>query len=220
MTNENALKQPAPHAHTHLHGDDHDHGDDHGQAPSHSHAHAHAADACCGSASGHGPIPLVPAVTDVSDVPKGAQLFRIPTMDCAVEESEIRRALEPVAGVKALRFRLGERTMAITADDAALPEALAAIRKAGFKPEPLNAAGGPASGTQAAAAPAQIAGMSVGLARLVAALVLAIAAESISFMGFESKGFMAAEMVLALGAIGLAGWTPTRRALPRWCAGA
>jgi Cd2+/Zn2+-exporting ATPase len=199
MTNENALKQPAPHAHTHSHGDEHDRGNDG------VHSHAHAADACCGSASGHGPIPLVPDVTDVSDVPKGAQLFRIPTMDCAVEESEIRRALEPVAGVKALRFRLGERTMAITADDAALPEALAAIRRAGFKPEPLNAAGGPASGTQAASAPARIAGMSVGLARLVAALVMAIAAESISFMGFESKGFMAAEMVLALGAIGLAG---------------
>ncbi|MDM0009619.1 heavy metal translocating P-type ATPase [Variovorax sp. J22G73] len=206
MTNENALKQPAPHAHTHSHGDDHGHDHGHGHADSHAdpHAkpHAHAADACCGGASSHGSIPLSP---DAGDVPKGAQLFRIATMDCAVEESEIRRALEPVAGVKALRFRLGERTMAITTDEGALPEALAAIRKAGFKPEPLNPAGGPASGTQAAAAPAQIAGMSVGLARLVAALVLAIAAESISFMGFESKGFMAAEMVLALGAIGLAG---------------
>ena len=188
MTNENALKQPAPHAHSH--GDD----------PAPAHAHSHAADACCGGS--RGPVPLAP---DVADVPKGARLFRIPTMDCAVEESDIRRALEPVAGVKALRFRLGERTMAITTDDGALPEALAAIRKAGFKPEPLNAAGGPASGTQAAAAPAQIAGMSVGLVRLVAALVLAVAAESISFMGFEGKGFMAAEMVLALGAIGLAG---------------
>ncbi|MEZ2297085.1 heavy metal translocating P-type ATPase [Variovorax sp. RCC_210] len=201
MTNENALKQPAPHAHTHSHGDDHGHG----HADSHAKPHAHAADACCGGASSHGPIPLSPDLGDAGGVPKGAQLFRIATMDCAVEESEIRRALEPVAGVKALRFRLGERTMAITTDEGALPEALAAIRKAGFKPEPLNAAGGPASGTQAAAAPAQIAGMSVGLARLVAALVLAIAAESISFMGFESKGFMAAEMVLALGAIGLAG---------------
>ena len=213
MTNENALKQPAPHAHTHSHGEDHDHGhaDAHAHAHEQAHAHAHAADACCGSASSHGPIPLAPDLGDVgdvgdmTDVPKGAQLFRIATMDCAVEESEIRRALEPVAGVKALRFRLGERTMAITTDEGALPEALAAIRKAGFKPEPLNAAGGPASGTQAAAAPAQIAGMSVGLARLLAALALAIAAESISFMGFESKGFMAAEMVLALGAIGLAG---------------
>ncbi|MGJ7611623.1 MULTISPECIES: heavy metal translocating P-type ATPase [unclassified Variovorax] len=198
MTNENALKQPAPHAHSHA--DDHGHGHDHAPTQGQAHAHSHAADACCGSS--HGPVPLTP---DVADVPKGAQLFRIPTMDCAVEESDIRRALEPVAGVKALRFRLGERTMAITTDDGALPEALAAIRKAGFKPEPLNAAGGPASGTQAAAAPAQIAGMSVGLVRLIAALVLAVAAESISFMGFEGKGFMAAEMVLALGAIGLAG---------------
>ncbi|MGJ7570354.1 heavy metal translocating P-type ATPase [Variovorax sp. RB2P76] len=204
MTNENALKQPAPHAHSHAddhgHGHGHDHGHDHAPTQAHGHAHSHAADACC--ASSHGPVPLAP---DVADVPKGALLFRIPTMDCAVEESEIRRALEPVAGVKALRFRLGERTMAITTDDGVLPEALAAIRKAGFKPEPLNAAGGPASGTQAAAAPAQIAGMSVGLVRLIAALVLAVAAESISFMGFEGKGFMAAEMVLALGAIGLAG---------------
>ncbi len=200
MTNENALKQPAPHAHSHADDHGHGHGHDHAPTQAHAHAHSHAADACC--ASSHGPVPLAP---DVADVPKGALLFRIPTMDCAVEESEIRRALEPVAGVKALRFRLGERTMAITTDDGALPEALAAIRKAGFKPEPLNAAGGPASGTQAAAAPAQIAGMSVGLVRLIAALVLAVAAESISFMGFEGKGFMAAEMVLALGAIGLAG---------------
>ncbi len=200
MTNENALKQPAPHAHSHADDHGHGHGHDHAPTQAHGHAHSHAADACC--ASSHGRVPLAP---DVADVPKGALLFRIPTMDCAVEESEIRRALEPVAGVKALRFRLGERTMAITTDDGALPEALAAIRKAGFKPEPLNAAGGPASGTQAAAAPAQIAGMSVGLVRLIAALVLAVAAESISFMGFEGKGFMAAEMVLALGAIGLAG---------------
>ncbi|MFM9925032.1 heavy metal translocating P-type ATPase [Variovorax sp. H27-G14] len=203
MTNENALKQPATHAphapHVHSHGEDHAH--DHAPSPA-AHAHSHAADACCGSSSAQGPIPLAP---DATDVPKGALLFRIPTMDCAVEESEIRRALEPVAGVKALRFRLGERTMAITTDDGALPEALAAIRKAGFKPEPLNAAGGPASGTQAAAAPAQIAGMSVGLVRLIAALVLAVAAESISFMGFEGKAFMAVEMGLALAAIGLAG---------------
>ncbi|AVQ81095.1 MULTISPECIES: heavy metal translocating P-type ATPase [unclassified Variovorax] len=198
MTNENALTRPVPHAHSHPHP----HGDDHGHDHEHAkpHAHSHAEGSCCGSASPCGPIPLAPAATDNADVPKGALLFRIPTMDCAVEESEIRRALEPVAGVKALRFRLGERTMAITTEDGALPEALAAIRKAGFKPEPLNA-----PGEQAAAAPAQIAGMNMGLVRLVAALVLAIAAESISFMAPDGMGFKAAEVVLALGAIGLAG---------------
>ncbi|KQW64760.1 heavy metal translocating P-type ATPase [Variovorax sp. Root411] len=186
MTNQNALKPVTPALHPH----DHDHGHDH--AP--GHAHSPVATSCCGN-----PVCGSSPAIDPADIPKGALLFRIPTMDCAVEESEIRRALEPVAGVKGLRFRLGERTLAITTDDGVLPEALAAIRKAGFKPEPLNVEGA------AAAAPAKIAGMSIGLARLVAALLLAIAAESISFMGFESKGFMAAEMVLALGAIGLAG---------------
>ncbi|CAA2107007.1 heavy metal translocating P-type ATPase [Variovorax paradoxus] len=142
-----------------------------------------------------------------ADLPKGALLFRIPTMDCAVEESEIRRALEPVAGVKALRFRLGERTMAITTEVGALPQALDAIRKAGFKPEPVDMQ----PGAEPAAAPAKIAGMSIGLARLVAALLLAIAAESISFMGLESRGFIAVEMALALGAIGLAGLDTYRK---------
>ncbi|WP_418133069.1 heavy metal translocating P-type ATPase [Variovorax sp. 375MFSha3.1] len=195
MTNQNALNPPVPRAHAHSHPHAHEEGHGH----THGHTQSKAADACCGcSASSHSAIPLAP---DVSDVPTGALLFRIPTMDCAVEESEIRRALEPIAGVKALRFRLGERTMAITTDDGVLPEALAAIRKAGFKPEPLNAPGAQA----APAAPAKIAGMSAGLARLVAALVLAIAAESISFMGLEGRGFMVFEMALALGAIGLAG---------------
>ncbi|ADU38265.1 heavy metal translocating P-type ATPase [Variovorax paradoxus] len=188
MPNQNALKPVTP-ALPH----DHDHGDDHSHGPAHTHAHAHAETACCGN-----PVCGSSPAVDTTDIPKGALLFRIPTMDCAVEESEIRRALEPVAGIQGLRFRLGERTMAITADDGALPQALDAIRKAGFKPEPVG-------DTAAPAAPARIAGMSAGLARLVAALVLAIAAESISFLALDGKGFMAAEMVLALAAIGLAG---------------
>ncbi|MDP9991849.1 Cd2+/Zn2+-exporting ATPase [Variovorax boronicumulans] len=188
MTNQNALKPVTPALH-----DDHDHGHDHSHGPSHSHAHAHAETACCGN-----PVCGSSPAVDTTDIPKGALLFRIPTMDCAVEESEIRRALEPVAGIQGLRFRLGERTMAITADDGALPQALDAIRKAGFKPEPVG-------DTAAPAAPARIAGMSAGLARLVAALVLAIAAESISFLALDGKGFMVAEMALALAAIGLAG---------------
>ena len=189
MTNQNTLKPVTPALHH-----DHDHGHDHSHGPAHVHAHAHAETACCGS-----PVcDSSSAAVDTSDVPKGALLFRIPTMDCAVEESEIRRALEPVAGIQGLRFRLGERTMAITADEGALPQALDAIRKAGFKPEAVG-------DTVAPAAPARIAGMSAGLARLVAALVLAIAAESISFLALDGMGFMAAEMGLALAAIGLAG---------------
>ena len=179
MTNQNALKPMAPHAH--------------------SHAPAAPETACCGNPACGSPAVAVAA----ADIPKGALLFRIPTMDCAVEESEIRRALEPVAGVRALRFRLGERTMAITADDGALPGALDAIRRAGFKPEPLNdAASSLAEGAPPAAAPG---GMSSGLARLVAALALAIAAEAVSFLAPEGAGSTAAEMGLALAAIALAG---------------
>jgi Cd2+/Zn2+-exporting ATPase len=208
MTNENALKLKVPQADPHDHAHDHAHGhhghDHHAHArDDDAHGHAHAESACCGSpVCGSTAAASMPA-----DLPKGASLFRIPTMDCAVEESEIRRALEPVAGVKALRFRLGERTMAITTEDGALPQALDAIRKAGFKPEPVDAQ----PGAEPAAAPAKIAGMSTGLARLVAALLLAIAAESISFMGLESRGFIAVEMALALGAIGLAGLDTYRK---------
>ncbi|MGJ3700801.1 heavy metal translocating P-type ATPase [Variovorax sp. AFSI2.2] len=180
MTNQNALKPVAPHAH--------------------AHSHAPAETACCGS-SACGSAAVV-AAANTADIPKGALLFRIPTMDCAVEESEIRRALEPVRGISGLRFRLGERTMAITADDTALPNALEAIRKAGFKPEPLNEVAGapPAPGTARAAGL-----MTPELWRLVAALVLAIAAETISFLAPEGIGFTAVEMGLALAAIALAG---------------
>ncbi|MES2251276.1 MAG: heavy metal translocating P-type ATPase [Pseudomonadota bacterium] len=197
MTNQNTLNQPvpraAPHDHDHDHG--HSHGHDHGHDHSHDHAPAAPATACCGSAV----CGSTPASTEPADLPKGAVLFRIPTMDCAVEESEIRRALEPVTGVKALRFRLSERTLALTTEDGALPAALDAIRQAGFKPEPM------ASSTGQKAEPARFAGMSTGLARLVAALVLAIAAETVSFLALDGVGFMAAEMGLALAAIALAG---------------
>ncbi|WP_099791130.1 heavy metal translocating P-type ATPase [Variovorax sp. 54] len=194
MTNQNTLKPPVPRAAPHDHGHDH-HGHDH--AHDHAHAHAPAAPetACCGS-----PVcGSTPESTEPADLPKGAVLFRIPTMDCAVEESEIRRALEPVAGVKGLRFRLGERTLALTTEDGALPAALEAIRQAGFKPEPVATTGAQK------VEPARFAGMSTGLARLVAALVLAIAAETISFLALDGLGFQVAEMGLALGAIALAG---------------
>lgn len=64
--------------------------------------------------------------------------FRIPTMDCPVEEGEIRRALEGVPGIQALRFQLGARTLGITAPDEALAQALEVIRRAGFDPKPVE----------------------------------------------------------------------------------
>ena len=97
----------------------------------------HADPACCGS--GCATVPAVPEPTASDGTTIEPQRFRIANMDCASEESEIRRALEGMAGIRGLRFNLGDRELAIAADDHALPQALEAIRKAGFKPEPLGA---------------------------------------------------------------------------------
>jgi Cd2+/Zn2+-exporting ATPase len=59
-------------------------------------------------------------------------------MDCASEESEIRRAVDGIAGIDALLFDLGARELTISASQVALLEALQAIRTAGFKPEQLG----------------------------------------------------------------------------------
>ncbi len=66
-----------------------------------------------------------------------ASLFRIPTMDCAAEESEIRRALEPLAGIRSLGFQLSARTVSVDAPADVMPAVIAAIRHAGFDPRPV-----------------------------------------------------------------------------------
>ena len=60
-------------------------------------------------------------------------------MDCAVEESDIRRALGKVACITSVNFQLGTRTLSINAPEAVVPLALAAIKKAGYEPTPDTA---------------------------------------------------------------------------------
>jgi Cd2+/Zn2+-exporting ATPase len=63
-----------------------------------------------------------PDVTQTrSDQPQNK--FRISNMDCASEEAEIRRALDGISGIDALRFDLGARVLTISASEAALPGA-------------------------------------------------------------------------------------------------
>ena len=78
---------------------------------------------------------------DNTTLPRHAvqRTFRIATMDCPVEEGEIRRALEAVPGIQALRFQLGARTLGITAPEDVLARALEVIRQTGFDPKPLAA---------------------------------------------------------------------------------
>ena len=64
-------------------------------------------------------------------------------MDCAAEESEIRHALARVAGVRRLAFRLGARTLTVHAEQEALAHVEAALRNAGFAPQPPDASNAP-----------------------------------------------------------------------------
>ena len=133
-------------------------------------------------------------------------------MDCAAEEGEIRHALANVPGVRSLGFQLGARTLAIDAPATSIPQALDAIRKAGFKPVPVfdrtesddeHDHGGhdhhhEHGEGRGFALPS-------GLPRYALALVLAFGAESISYFAPPSLLASAMGMALAAAAIALAG---------------
>ena len=122
-------------------------------------------------------------------------------MDCASEEGEIRRALEPLAGIRRLSFQLGARTLTIDANPKDLPHALEAIRKAGFDPKPLT----PTAPHQDEGEGAHDHGFEVGIGRMGAALGMAIAAETVSFFAPDLLIWKLAGMAVAAVAIWLAG---------------
>jgi Cd2+/Zn2+-exporting ATPase len=118
-------------------------------------------------------------------------------MDCSSEESEIRQALDKVVGIHRLHFNLGERVLTISADVVAIPPALEAIKKAGFKPEPLP------QETDNHQVPT---GFWSSWGKLILALGLALIAEAIAFAFPTNQWIAAIGMVLALGAIFLSGF--------------
>ena len=131
-----------------------------------------------------------------------AGAFRIATMDCAAEESEIRRELEPIDGIRSLKFQLGARTLVIDAPEPVVAASLAAIRRIGFDPQPVQPA---TAGTDAVGATSSHGVWRGGLPSLVAALALALIAEILGFLGGETTLMTVLEMILAAAAIGLAG---------------
>lgn len=130
-------------------------------------------------------------------------------MDCASEEAEIRHALADMAGVHALKFRLAERVLGIAADEAVLPQALDAIRRNGFRPEALPAAGGAsapgAPGASDGAAPMPSMRFWQRWGKLLLALGFALSAEIVALIGGHGVPAMVAGMLLAAVAIGLSG---------------
>ena len=164
----------------------------------------------------------IKTVADKTTIPSGGAglasaatsgaTFKIASMDCSVEESEIRRALEPLEGIRSLGFQLGARTLRIDAPDGVVTLAVAAIEKAGFKPVPLYAGGAPKTDSESHAAGADHdhggaeGSFGGGIARLAAALVLAIVAEGISFLAPDTLVWKGVGMAVAALAIWLAGF--------------
>jgi Zn2+/Cd2+-exporting ATPase len=150
-------------------------------------------------------VPLVQSEQDVAhmNTDQSQKRFRISNMDCASEESEIRRAVDSIPGIEALRFDLGARLLTISASQAALPDALQAIRKAGFKPEPIDEDANTPSVTPTA--PATFLDI---WGKLLAALglALALAAEAIAYAFPATTWIKALGMGIALGAIFLSGF--------------
>ena len=147
--------------------------------------------------------PISVTTTPRSEVDAGASaVFRIPTMDCPNEENDIRKALANIEGIRSLRFELSARTVAINAAAPALEAALAAIRKAGFEPEPLK--------------PEFVSPAASGLGdfgRALAALGLAVAAEALHFFAPDTLPFRGLGMVSAAVAIWLSGFSTYSKGL-------
>ena len=115
-------------------------------------------------------------------------------MDCANEANEIRQALAGVGGIAELRVQLASHTLAIRADPPALAAAEAILRRLGYPPVVLDAAQRPLPPAAATPWP-----------RLLAALLLAGAAEGVHGLLPPLWWREVLEIGLALAAIPLAG---------------
>lgn len=168
--------------------------DQHAHEDEHKHESKHQEpDACC---HGHDHDPHQSTALPVTNA--SGSVFLISNMDCATEEGEIRRAVDGIVGIRGLQFNLGNRQLIIDADDDVLQQALAVIRKAGFKPEAVT------DQTQKIVAAT---GLFSEKSKLAAALVLAMAAEALAFFFPESWPFKLMGMGLAATAICLAGFS-------------
>ena len=171
------------------------------------HAHApRAAHSCCSTNPAHGEG-IDAASVDTTDIAKATatgRLYRISAMDCSAEESDIRRALEPLPGIRSLGFQLGARTLRIdahAADEAVYAQAVLAIRQAGYDPQPVELGASAATG----AASSSLLFPGSGIGRYAFALVLAIGAELLSFFVGDVGVWRFVGMAVAVVAIALAG---------------
>ena len=145
---------------------------------------------------------------------KGWSRFRVRTMDCASEESEIRRAVDGIAGIRSLTFQLGQNTLAIDAPAAAVEQALAAMRKAGFDPQPVpDPNAGSTDATTRANDDHEHGAGSASAWRLGWALLLAVGAELLGFFAPDTQVWKGAGLAVSAAAIWLAGFDVYKKGL-------
>ncbi|WP_322775181.1 hypothetical protein [Synechococcus sp. CBW1107] len=123
-----------------------------------------------------------------------------------MEEAEIRQALSGLDGIHGLKFLLAERVLAIDAEAAALSSALAAIRRLGFSPEPISPDHRPSAAQTCAERRRE-------RVRLGSSLALAITAELLHLIVPVFPGHELLEIVIAIAAIALAGFSVFRKGL-------
>ena len=157
----------------------------------------------CGRAdSGATSLPTSTSIS-LDPIRTESKRFRISNMDCASEESEIRRALEGLDGIRALQFNLAARELSIAADEQQLSQALTAIRKAGFKPESLSVdVGSSESDTEDTSS-----SLWNSWGKLICALILSLAAEGLAFALPDDLASKGLGMAFAACAIALAGFS-------------
>jgi len=161
----------------------------------------------------HGNSRAVPAFEEARP-PPGQARFRVPTLDCPSEESEIRRAVEHIAGIRALTFQLGQRSMTIDALPEVIEQAVAAIRKAGFDPQAMPDKGTSKRDADTVGSDDHDHGAgAVSGWRLGGALLLAIGAEMLGFFAPDTQAWTAAGLALSAVAIWLAGFDVYKKGL-------
>ncbi|NLC24442.1 MAG: cation-translocating P-type ATPase, partial [Oxalobacter sp.] len=188
--------------HEHIGKTAHDHEHDHGHSHDHDHDHAHedtrpppsSCGGCGCSVAALEPLAPVPAAPAGGD----AEVWKIPNMDCPVEEKEIRQALDGIEGIHSLFFHLSSRSLTINATGQAKEKARQAIEKAGYKPKSVRQAGGE-GGHDHVHTP------DTGYWKLGVALVIALSIEILHFFAPDTMPFKVLGFSLAVSAILLAG---------------
>ncbi len=153
-------------------------------------------------------------------VTSAAGWLHVPAMDCVTEESEIRRALDRLDGIRALTFRLSERNVHIDASPAVVEEAAGLLRRIGFDARPVDERPAtPEAATDEQSHEPAAASVRTAAMKLAGALVLAISAELVGYFVTETMVTKALGLALAGSAIALAGFDVYKKGIAALLAG-